>query len=141
MAKRMTLGQCTAGELRAGGGIAPEKEERGADAFRLERVQDSKVSTSSLALSGSVDGKCLRPTRGLTLAFTSVTRSVPSACGLPGQDSADAATGRKPTIKLKTKRVMASLLHEIHTLIICPARREGRTSIAFYSIVDGFRNA
>jgi hypothetical protein len=36
---------------------------------------------------------------------------------------------------------MASLLHEIHTLIICPARREGRTSIAFYSIVDGLRNA
>ncbi len=71
MAKRMTLGQCTPRQLRVGGGIAPEEEERGADALGLERVQDFRRSArpwavvegehQPLALSGSVDGKCLPP--------------------------------------------------------------------------------
>ena len=40
MAEAMTLGQGAAGELRTGGGISPEKEERRADAFSLESVQE-----------------------------------------------------------------------------------------------------
>src|SRR6476646_4085173 len=39
---------------------------------------------------------------------------------------------------MTTKRVMTGLLHEIHTLIICPARREGRTSIAFNRLSTAF---
>src|SRR5262249_8534045 len=53
----------------------------------------SKVSTSSFSRSGSVEGNCLRPTRGVFLTSTSSTRSVPSASGLPGQGAATAVHG------------------------------------------------
>src|SRR6476620_5462898 len=53
----------------------------------------SNVSTSSFSPSGSVEGNCLRPTRGVFLTSTSSTRSVPSASGLPGHGAATAVHG------------------------------------------------
>src|SRR5215471_12612533 len=53
----------------------------------------SNVSTSSFSPSGSVEGNCLRPTRGIFLTSTSSTRSVPSASELPGHSAATAVHG------------------------------------------------
>jgi hypothetical protein len=50
MAKRMALGQRTPRELWVGRGIAAEQEERGVDAFRLERVQDFRRSAGPWAV-------------------------------------------------------------------------------------------
>ena len=67
----------------------------------------SNVSTNSLARSGSVEGKCLRPTRGVSLALTSRTRSVPSASGFPGQGAAAAVQGAMArAIATRSVRVM-----------------------------------
>src|SRR6185295_7312638 len=73
----------------------------------LGQGPSSNVRTNSLARSGSVEGNCLRPTRGVLLASTAIIRAVPSASGLPGHEAAVAVTGAKATaIKRKSARVI-----------------------------------
>ena len=112
MADRVTFGQRPPRQRRRCLGILAQKKKRGADALSLERVRAPwawcrakgrrrEVSTSSLRRSGSVAGKCLRPTRGVVLASTSMTRSVPSAWLLPGHGAARAAKERWPRRALR----------------------------------------
>jgi hypothetical protein len=76
----------------------------------------SKVSTTSFGASGSVCGKCLRPSGGVRAGLIASTRAMPSASGRPGQSAAEAGHG-VPTI---TSPSAASC--KVRTMICCVSK-------------------
>jgi hypothetical protein len=94
----------------------------------------SNVSTNSLRRSGNVVGKCLRPTRGVVLASTSMTRSVPRAWLLPGHGAASAAKGAMATASAKVNvRIMMGPWSAQLTATLCA--RQARLDDSVYALI------